>query len=66
MAPDLKMTFRVSANYVPSIMLLSQSTQSAQRKCLVALLNKAKCIIRWFAYASAIDKTGIDGAFYFL
>ena len=35
-APDLKVTFMyVHANYVPSFILLSQS---AQRKCLAALL----------------------------
>jgi len=34
-APNLKMTFRVYANYIPSSMFLSQS---AQIKCLGALL----------------------------
>ena len=39
-APDLKMTFRVYANYIPSFMLLSQS---AQIKCLGAL--QSMCIV---------------------
>jgi len=34
-APDLKVTFMVYANHVPSFMFLSQS---AQRNCLAALL----------------------------
>ena len=34
-APDLKVTFMIHANHVPSFMLLSQS---AKRECLAALL----------------------------
>ena len=42
LAPDLKVTFRMHANYVPSFMLLSQS---AKRKCLAALIKHKKNLV---------------------